>query len=91
MLCAGSSDQKTGLPCAVTHMEVLGRECSFSPKRDKQMPCVPVGAGTLAPCSLGSKEEQGVPDSSAFSSRYALIQTPQEFTSHRRGESSDLD
>lgn len=44
MLCAGSSDQKTGLPCAITHMEVLGRQCSFSPGRDKQMPCVPLSA-----------------------------------------------
>lgn len=44
MLCAGSSDQKTGLLCAVIHVEVLGRECSFSPKKDKQMPCVPLSA-----------------------------------------------
>lgn len=42
MFCAGSSDQKTGPPCAVIHMEVLGGGCSFSPKRDKQMPCVPI-------------------------------------------------
>lgn len=32
-------------------------------------------AGTLPPCSHGSKDKQGVPDSSAFNSSYALIQT----------------
>jgi len=43
MLCAGHSEnQKTGLPCAVIHVEVLGMVCSFSPKRGKQMPCVPL-------------------------------------------------
>lgn len=79
MLCAGSADQKTGLPCAVTHVEMLRRECSFSPKEGQAdaLCAFQRCAGTLAPCSLGSKEEQGVPDSSAFSSSYALIQTPE--------------
>lgn len=74
MDCAASSDQKTGLHCVVIHMEVLGRERNFSLKRDKLMPSQHC-AGTLAHFLFGSREEQGAPYSSAFSSSYALIQT----------------